>query len=68
MVGRGSLFARNYSTGITSETKFLEDFVVEEQEKGSFEEEGSERFYDVHSKKLITFKDTQYIMLKILED
>ena len=40
-------FPRNYSTGNTSETTFLEYFVLEEQEKVSSEEEGSKRLYDV---------------------
>ena len=36
-----SAFIRNYSTRNTSETTFPEDFILEEQEKVSFEEEGS---------------------------
>ena len=47
MVGRGIPFARNYSTGNTSETLFPKDFILEEQEKVSSEEEGSERLYVV---------------------
>ena len=39
MAGRGNPFARNYSLGDTSETKFPEDFIRQEQEKVSFEEE-----------------------------
>ena len=45
MARRGSSFARNYSTRETFETTFLEDFIREEQEKVSSEEEGSKCLY-----------------------
>ena len=47
MDGRGNPFTRNYSIGDTSETKFPEDFIPEEQERVGSEEEGSEHLYVV---------------------
>ena len=41
MDGRVNTFTKNYSIGDISETKFLEDFISEEQEKLGPEEEGS---------------------------
>ena len=41
MAGRGNPFTRNYSIGDTSETKFPEDFISQEQEIERSEEEGS---------------------------
>ena len=43
MDGKGNVFTRNYSIGDTSESKFPEDFILEEQERVGSEEEGSER-------------------------
>ena len=45
MASRGSVFARNYFTRNTSENMFPEDFVFEEQENLSSEEEGSKCMY-----------------------
>ena len=42
IAGRGSSFARNYSTGNTFETAFPKYFVLEEQEMVTSEEECSE--------------------------
>ena len=45
MAGRGNSFTQNYSTGDSSKTRFLEDF-ISEQRVGS-DEEGSEPLYPV---------------------
>ena len=52
MDGRESPFAMNYSTGDTSKTKFPEGFILEEQEKVGFEEEGSTCLYAIWFKEV----------------
>ena len=47
MVGRGNPLVRNYSAGNTPETTFPEDFVLEEKEKVSSQEEFSKCLYGV---------------------
>ena len=60
MDGRGSPFARNYSTGDTSKTKFPEGFVLEEQEKVSSEGEGLERMY------IVLFKEVNHLRTRTI--
>ena len=61
MARRGSLFARNYSTGNASKTTFLEDFFLKEQEKVSSEEKGSTCVYAIPLEEVDHFGDIQDI-------
>ena len=55
MADRGNLFTRKYSIGDTSEIKFPEDFIREEQEKVGSEEEGSKCLY------IVPFEEVNYL-------
>ena len=66
MADRENPFTRNYSIGDTSETKFTEDFIHEEQETVGSEEEGSERLYPILFEEVNhLIRHTRYYMNKL---